>query len=270
LTSVDSVVPYLAGALAVGGIAVGLSQRRELVRRWCAWAVAVPVIVAALAVGPPGAAALVSAVGLVCVAEYTRLARLPRSDRGVISAVVVGLAFTAWLAPAQLPRLLAVGVLAVALVPLLAGDTTDGLRRLAFGVFGVAWFAPLIVVVRLGSYALPLFVAVSLADIGAYFGGRLLGGPRLSPLSPAKRWSGALVGAVVGLGALGVLGAFTVGTAVAVAVGAPLGDLIESMVKRGSGVKDAGSWLAGSGGLLDRVDSLLLALAVMAVLTPTW
>ena len=55
--------------------------------------------------------------------------------------------------------------------------------------------------------------------------------------------------------------------AVAVAVGGPAGDLLESMVKRGARVKDAGHWLPGSGGLLDRIDSLLVALAVLLVLS---
>jgi phosphatidate cytidylyltransferase len=100
-------------------------------------------------------------------------------------------------------------------------DATHGFRRLAFGVLGVAWFAPLAVVVRLGPAALALFAAVSVVDIAAYFGGRLLGGPRLSPLSPAKRWSGVLVGAACGLATLAVLGAFTPPLAAAVAFGAP-------------------------------------------------
>jgi phosphatidate cytidylyltransferase len=54
--------------------------------------------------------------------------------------------------------------------------------------------------------------------------------------------------------------------AVAVAVGGPAGDLLESMIKRGVQTKDAGRWLPGSGGLLDRIDSLLIALAVLLVL----
>jgi phosphatidate cytidylyltransferase len=54
--------------------------------------------------------------------------------------------------------------------------------------------------------------------------------------------------------------------AVAVAVGGPAGDLLESMVKRGGRTKDTGNWLPGSGGLLDRSDSLLIALAVLLLL----
>jgi phosphatidate cytidylyltransferase len=108
---------------------------------------------------------------------------------------------------------------------------------------------------------------VSVADVGAWCGGRLLGGPRLSPLSPAKRWGGVAGGAVAGPAVLAVLGALTPAFAVAVAAGAPLGDLLESMLKRSANVKDAGTWLPGFGGLLDRIDSLLAALALAVVLT---
>ncbi|GGK67260.1 hypothetical protein Ppa06_24010 [Planomonospora parontospora subsp. parontospora] len=266
MTGVGDLIPYIAGALAAGGIAVALSRRRQYMLRWCAWAVAVPVVVAALYAGPGGAAVLAAAVGMVCAAEYGGLTRLPRPDRVLLTAAVAAPPVTAWLAPARLPHVFAVAVLAVALVPLLTGDAAGGLNRLCRGVFGVVWFAPLIGVVLLGPAALALFAAVSVADIAASFGGRLLGGPVLSPLSPAKRWSGVLAGTIAGLGMLALLDAFTPALVAAVAFGAPVGDLLESMVKRGADVKDSASWLAGAGGLLDRLDSLLLALTLALLL----
>ncbi|WP_234352047.1 MULTISPECIES: aminotransferase class I/II-fold pyridoxal phosphate-dependent enzyme [unclassified Streptomyces] len=131
---------------------------------------------------------------------------------------------------------------------------------------GPVWSGVLAGLVPSGALGLVLFVAVSVADIVAYAAGRRLGGPRLFPLSPAKRWSGTLAGAAAGLLTLAALSCLTWQTAVPVALGGPLGDLLESMVKRGARTKDTGRWLPGSGGLLDRIDSLLVALAVLLVL----
>ncbi|MCP4380445.1 MAG: phosphatidate cytidylyltransferase [Hyphomicrobiales bacterium] len=119
-----------------------------------------------------------------------------------------------------------------------------------------------------------LFAVVWATDIGAYFIGRSLGGPKLWPaLSPNKTWSGAIGGLVVSL---------VTGSAVATVIGAPLtlplavvmaalsiagqaGDLFESFVKRRFGTKDAGSIIPGHGGMMDRVDGLVFA-SVAAVL----
>ncbi|MQY08920.1 phosphatidate cytidylyltransferase [Actinomadura macrotermitis] len=258
--------PAVGGALVVGGVGVALSRRREYIVRWCAWAVAVPVALGAFALGGPGLALLAALGGTVCAAEYAALARLRWADRGVLHAAVLALPAAAWLVPGQLPRVLAAAVLAALLVPVLTGDAEGGARRLAFTAGGVLWFAPLAGAVLLDDAALALFAAVSVTDITASLAGRRLRGPKLSPISPNKTWAGALCGAAAGLATLAALDACTPAYAVAVLLGAPLGDLLESLVKRSLGVKDSASWLAGAGGLLDRLDSLLLTFALALLL----
>jgi phosphatidate cytidylyltransferase len=111
-----------------------------------------------------------------------------------------------------------------------------------------------------------LFAVVWGTDIMAYFGGRLVGGPRLWPrLSPAKTWSGfcigILCGAAAGLvaspAANAIVALFCLGLATgAVAQG---GDLLESALKRRYGVKDSSGLIPGHGGLMDRLDGFTAA-----------
>ena len=115
---------------------------------------------------------------------------LRTADSWLVAAAAAALPLVAWQVPARLGHVFAAALLAVALVPVLGGDTAGGARRAAAGVFGTAWLAALTGLVLLGEAALPLIFAVSVADVGAWCAGRLGGGPALSPLSPAKRWTG--------------------------------------------------------------------------------
>jgi phosphatidate cytidylyltransferase len=287
----------LGGVLAAGGVAALASRNAEVIRKWRTWAVSAPLVAGCLWLGGPGAALLAAGLGVTGAVEYGRLVRLRAADVSVIAAAAVVLPLVAWRMPGELGRVLAGAALAVALVPVLGGDAAAGARRAAAGVFGVAWLAALSGLVLLGKAALPLAFAVSVADVGAWCAGKALGGPAVSALSPAKRWSGVAGGALAGVAALAAAaalsgggswgsgfwgsgfwggglwgggfgggGVFTLGHVIAVAAGAPLGDLLESMVKRGAGAKDAGSWLPGFGGLLDRIDSLLVVLALAVIL----
>jgi phosphatidate cytidylyltransferase len=125
------------------------------------------------------------------------------------------------------------------------------------------------------SNVLFLVMVIWASDIGAYMVGRLLGGPRLAPaISPGKTWAGA-VGGLASAVAVGVLaGDWLMPTAswrmLAAAAGfgivAQLGDLLESGIKRRFGVKDSSRLIPGHGGLLDRLDGVMAAAPVAAVL----
>jgi phosphatidate cytidylyltransferase len=265
-------VAVIAGALGVGGVGAFASGQRELVRRWVAWTVIAAVVAGALSLGVAGAAALAAALGVVASWEASRLLRLTAADRIVLTLLAIALPVLAAFSPAQLPRMLFVVPVVAAAAPLLAGDTADGTRRASTTLFVALWLAPLAGVVLLGHSALAVIVAVSIADVAAWCGGRSLGrrgllSGRLSPLSPNKTYAGLLAGAIGGAATLLLFDAATPALLVAVCLGGPLGDLLESMVKRSAGVKDAGRWLPGFGGLLDRIDSLLVALAVAVALT---
>jgi len=99
--------------------------------------------------------------------------------------------------------------------------------------------------------------------------GRSLGRHRMSPrISPNKTWEGLIAGAVTTVAAaalcrvlfsIPITWPHTLALGAILAVAAPLGDLVESMFKRDTGVKDSSAILLGHGGFLDRTDSLVLA-----------
>lgn len=129
-----------------------------------------------------------------------------------------------------------------------------------FGVCAIGW----------------LFAVVWGTDVCAYFGGRLIGGPKLAPrISPGKTWAGFLVGVVCGA-AFGALVAHFWPNVQAplkpvILLGlvagslAQVGDLFESWVKRRFGVKDSSQLIPGHGGVMDRLDGFIAA-AIFAAL----
>jgi phosphatidate cytidylyltransferase len=115
-------------------------------------------------------------------------------------------------------------------------------------------------------------------DIGAYFVGRLVGGPKLAvSISPNKTWSGAIGGAVSAVvAAIGLSAVFdvspsllSVALAFLLSTASQVGDLIESRFKRVHGVKDSGTWMPGHGGVMDRVDGLWAVTPFAALICAT-
>lgn len=196
------------------------------------------------------------AIGFVVIAACAglRAVGLPES---VPLVLLVGLAVCALLVRPRLWAALGLVCAAACAFPVvvLRGDDQVGLLSVFF-LFAVVWGT----------------------DIGAYFTGRIVGGPKLWPrLSPNKTWSGAIGGAVFGtLAGTGVALAggllfspvlFLIGLLLSVI--SQSGDLAESAFKRAFGVKDAGWLIPGHGGILDRLDGFAaaaLAALVIAVL----
>ena len=117
---------------------------------------------------------------------------------------------------------------------------------------------------------LALFAIIWAADSFAYFGGKLIGGPKVAEgLSPKKTWSGIITGVIAGAAAGAGCGTlfqtapdlrvawFAIGALIAFT--GLMGDLIESFLKRRFGVKDASRLIPGHGGVLDRIDGLMAA-----------
>lgn len=192
--------------------------------------------------------------------------------RAVLAVLAVAVAGTI---TAQDGIVAAVAFLALVgtLAALVAGDG----RRL-WALAGIAYAGALIVsVVALesspdhGARAIVwLFATVWGTDVFAYFGGRLIGGPKLWPkISPSKTWSGTISGVVAGavfgavIGArwfgdpLPVLPIFLLGLVTAIVSQA--GDVFESCIKRHYGVKDSSILIPGHGGFMDRLDGFVAA-----------
>lgn len=118
-----------------------------------------------------------------------------------------------------------------------------------------------------------VFLVVWSTDIGAFFAGRAIGGPKLAPsISPNKTVAGLVGGVISALLLAGAWASFVelpsllLWLSVPFAVAAQLGDLFESGLKRRAGVKDSGNWLPGHGGLLDRLDGLVPVAVLTAAL----
>jgi len=120
-----------------------------------------------------------------------------------------------------------------------------------------------------------LFAIVWGTDVFAYFGGRLIGGPKLWPrISPSKTWSGTVTGIFAGAVLGSAIGGHGFGLRVQAALFAlglaaagvsQAGDIFESWVKRRFGAKDSSGLIPGHGGFMDRLDGFIAAAAFAAI-----
>ncbi len=176
-----------------------------------------------------------------------------------------------------LPAALSLMAVSAATVPVLAGcEARDGLATMGILGFALPYFAlPPVGLYWLQSTDSWLLMAllgiIWMGDTGAFMIGSWIGRHKLAPeVSPGKTWEGALGGfaasllitVIWSLLRLGELRPGLLVVAALTAIVAQLGDLTESLIKRGAGVKDSSNLLPGHGGFFDRMDSTLLATPV--------
>ncbi|WGS17122.1 MULTISPECIES: phosphatidate cytidylyltransferase [unclassified Bradyrhizobium] len=248
---------------------------RNLVMRVVAALVLAPVAIALAYAGGIAWSLLVTVAAIGLFVEWLMVTGLARKFRvvapGVVVLLLVGLCLMVGRSEAALV-VLVVGAVALALIP--------GVRRhwATAGLIyaGAAEIAAILV--RLDpakGFAALMFVllVVWVTDIGGYFAGRSIGGPKLwVRVSPKKTWAGAIGGFVASLLVAAGFAAFEIGTTgpllvlgAALSVVSQLGDLFESAVKRRFGVKDSSHIIPGHGGLLDRLDGFVAAVIVAAI-----
>ena len=254
----------------------GASADDVLLVRWRTWLVIAPIYLFAVLGGVLSSALFVMVLTFQGLREYARLVELSPAYRRILLVMGLGVAPVAAVS-AEGAYLLAPMLLIVAtLQPLLLGTVSGGVRQLAFAAFGwgyIGWFLGHVVLMREylpggAGILLAMGLAVALSDVGAFVAGKTFGKHKLTPrLSPNKTVEGVIgnfAGAYVGLFIMAFavpaeLRTFVVlGLPLLVGLGALWGDLVESALKREFSVKDAGSWLPGFGGILDRIDSLLI------------
>jgi phosphatidate cytidylyltransferase len=216
------------------------------------------------------AAAIMS---LLCYWEYSGLVAGYGSRRPGLLGILSGLVI---LLRPQYTSLAITLLVAIGLVVFLKNtDVREMLPQVAYALFGAFYtFAPWRFAIDLRRISIHLvFFALALnwiGDTAAYYAGRAFGRHPLAPvISPKKTWEGAVASVIVSV----IFGAFYLGKlmtavpywevvliAVVGNIAGQFGDLVESAMKRGAGVKDSGTLLPGHGGMLDRVDSSLFTL----------
>jgi phosphatidate cytidylyltransferase len=221
-------------------------------------------------------AAIVALVACLCFIEYARI-----TSSFIPLGLVAGLLILLAHPPETIPILVLTAMAALCL-PLAAPDIDKAVVKSAALVLGVvyifgSWKTAILLHDDLGRPWLMFALMVNwIGDTGAYYVGRKYGRHKLAPaVSPGKTWEGAMASSVAGLiFGLIYLPLAIAGTsllkagilAVAANAAGQVGDLAESAIKRGAGVKDSGTMLPGHGGVLDRVDSTMFSLPVLYTL----
>jgi phosphatidate cytidylyltransferase len=269
----------------------GTRARSNLATRILTAVIGAPLILLLLFFGPVWAwTALVFGAIALSASEFFHLSHpgdeVARAFGVIVTVGVSAVVFFCRDDPRALLTLVAaLPLLSIVFALVRLGDVRSSVARMAATTFGPLWLGLLTFIALLRAttgalgpgYVLMTLMFAWLADSAGYFAGRFLGRrqlyPAVSPKKTVEGLLGAIAGAIAGalLAHFGYLPQIPLIDALALAVTAgllgQLGDLGESLLKRGAGVKDSGEIVPGHGGMLDRLDALFVTSALVYLYT---
>jgi phosphatidate cytidylyltransferase len=246
----------------------------NLLRRILSAAVLVPAFYVVLQFGGLAYASLLLLGGLWAVYEWLLMLSREPAQEAVWVIVLFSMAVT-WGVALQLDTGTALLLCLVTSLVLMAGLRFFKVPRPVLLSMAASYLAPAmlgLMALRQLPHGLSLTIflcaCVWMTDTGAYFFGKFLRGAKFAPdISPAKTWAGVIGGFITALATAGVCvlvfspqkPLVVLGIGAGLSLASQCGDLFESWVKRQAGVKNSGDLIPGHGGLLDRVDGLIMA-----------
>lgn len=251
----------------------------ELGKRYISWMVLAPLFLLATFLGGPFALLILIFFFYRVTLEYVRVVGVQPPYAVYLYLLIPLTLLMAIFVPSLYFVLPAASILLLTLVPILGRRVADLYSQLSYagrGYFYLIWsLGHLILLRQLGGVGLVLVagIGIALSDVMQYTVGKLIGKHIISPeVNPRKAWEG-LLGDFLGAGAAVVLFSFAlppefglwekVLLGLFIGLGAAWGDLVSSLVKRVAGAKDWGDILPGHGGLLDRANSMVIAIPLV-------
>lgn len=250
--------------------------RGELGKRFLSWMVITPVFLAAVFIGGLPATAILLFFFIQVIREYSGAVGVERPYAYYLYALIPVTFLVATFWPELYFVLPTFSIILLTSIPILTGRVENLYQQLSLagrGYLYLVWsIAHLILLKDLvgNGMIVAIGAAIALSDVMQYTIGKLFGRHIISPpVNPRKAWEG-LAGDLLGAGVGLFLFDFAfpqgfglwekLGLAVAIGLGSAWGDLISSMIKRAAGTKDWGEFLPGHGGILDRANSMVVAL----------
>jgi phosphatidate cytidylyltransferase len=285
------VILRMASLLVIGAVLVAVVERRRLrhprelresvlFKRVLSWTLMAPTFAVGVFVGGPFSLAIVLYLIVQSVREFAAVTGMGRRYMVVLLLLSPLAMAAAVFAPDAFLALPIAAFMLLSAVALARGEVGGSYRELTVSLFGFMYLPLLLSFFLLIGRHLPdgttvlvlVGMSVALSDVCAFVAGKSIGGPRLARnISPNKTIAGVagnVAGAYLALAvmAFAIPASWPLWMVIAlplvIALASVWGDLLESLIKRSFAVKDAGTVLPGFGGILDRIDSLIVAMPI--------